>query len=390
MTDKQNSRENKRHNAASTLLDDEAVIRRIFDHIDNKTTDIGAECWQEPVEHYQSQDHFTRELSSLRKQFTIYGPSSALEGPGAYSARDVYGTPIIVVRNKHGSVNAFRNACRHRGVQVAEGCGHTKSFVCPYHAWTYGLDGSLRGVPHDHGFPGLDKSQRGLVPIECKEENGLVFVCIEGRDATVEHELLSNTVSLIPETHRLHATLSAELPANWKIVLESFLEGYHIRATHTDTFFPLQFDNLNVVEQFGRNSRLCFPYRAVEKLRDKPVSRWNIDLSLTYVYHLFPNILISNHPGFKAVVVLDPIAVDRTKQTTFIVTAVEADDTDNIALVDSALAVVNAAIDEDRQVIMSGQRGLATGANQHLEFGLFESSIAHFHSNMKSLRSTDT
>jgi len=79
------------------------------------------------------------------------------------------------------------------------------------------------------------------------------------------------------------------------------------------------------------------------------------------------------------------MAVDRTKQTTFIVTGVDADDTDNLALVDSALAVVNAAIDEDRQVIMSGQRGLAAGANKHLEFGLFESSIVHFHSIMKSL-----
>ncbi len=380
MTDTQHLSSNTR-----TLLDDEAVIRRVFDHIDNKNTDIGSECWQEPVEHYQSQDHFDAELSALRKQFTIYCPSSALDGPGAYSARDVYGIPIVVVRSKEGTVNAFRNACRHRGVQVAEGCGHAKSFVCPYHAWTYGLDGSLRGVPHEHGFPDLDKSQRGLVPIKCKEENGLIFVCIDAQGATVENELLGNTVGLIPETHRLHETSSIELPANWKIVLESFLEGYHIRATHTNTFFPLQFDNLNVVEQFGRNSRLCFPYRAVEKLRNMPASQWNIDLSLTYVYHLFPNILISNHPGFKAVVVLEPIAVDRTKQTTYIVTAVGANDTDSLALVDSALAVVNAAIDEDRQVIMSGQRGLAANANEHLEFGLFESSIVHFHSTMKSL-----
>ena len=133
MTDKQHTL--KDHgNIPPTLLDDEAVIRRIFDHIDNKHTDMGTECWQEPVGHYQSQDHFEHEMNALRRQFTIYCPSSALEGPGAYSARDVYGTPIVVVRSKDGSVNAFRNACRHRGVQVAEGCGHAKSFVCPYHA----------------------------------------------------------------------------------------------------------------------------------------------------------------------------------------------------------------------------------------------------------------
>lgn len=384
MTQKERFTEDNRNNT-TTLLEDEAVVRRIFDHIDNKTTDSGSRCWQEPVEHYQSQEYFELELSVLRKQFTVYCPSTSLTGPGAYLARQVYGQPIVAVRAKDGTVRAFRNACRHRGVQVAEGCGHAKSFVCPYHAWTYGLDGSLRGVPHEHGFPELDKSNRGLVPIGCKEENGLIFVCLESDGSTPENVLLSNTIGLIPETHRLHEELSIELPANWKIVLESFLEGYHIRSTHTDTFYPLQFDNLNVVEQFGRNSRVCFPYRAIEKLRDKPASDWNIDLSLTYVYHLFPNILISNHPGFKAVVVVEPMAVDRTKQTTFIVTGVDADDTDNLSLVDNALAIVNAAIDEDRQVIMSGQRGLAAEANQHLEFGLFESSIVHFHSTMKSL-----
>jgi len=370
-----------------TLRKDEEVIRQIFDHIDNKTTDIGTRCWKEPVEHYQSQEHFESELNVLRKQFTVYCPSASLAKSGDYLAREVYGMPILVVREKNGTVRAFKNACRHRGVQVAEGCGHTTSFVCPYHAWTYSLDGALRGVPHEHGFPELNKSERGLVPIVCEEENGLIFVCLGGDTASPEKELISNTKDLIPNTHRLHETVSIELPANWKIVLESFLEGYHIRATHKDTFYPLQFDNLNVIEQFGRNSRLCFPYRAVEKLRDKPVSSWNIDLSLTYVYHLFPNILISNHPGFKAIVVLEPVSVDRTKQTTYIITGVDADDADNLALVDNALAVVNSAIDEDREVIMSGQRGLAAEANQYLEFGLFESSIVHFHSTMKSLMS---
>jgi len=222
MTQKQGHTDNS-SNSTSTLLNDEAVIRRIFNHIDNKTTDIGSQCWQEPVEHYQSQEHFDLELQALCKQFTIYCPSASLEGAGAYLARKVYDQEIVVARGKDGVTRAFRNACRHRGVQVAEGCGHTKSFVCPYHAWTYGLDGSLRGVPHEHGFPGLDKSNRGLVPIECKEDNGLIFVCLDGDGAEPESELLSNTKGLIPKTHRLHEQLSVELPANWKIVLESYL-----------------------------------------------------------------------------------------------------------------------------------------------------------------------
>lgn len=381
MTGKQSLSEKDAPNR-TTLLKDNEVIQRILDHIDNKTTDMGDRTWQEPVDHYKSQERFELELEALRQQFTVYCPSAALAESGSYSTREVYGVPIVVARGEDGCVRAFRNACRHRGVQVAEGCGRTKSFVCPYHAWTYGLDGSLRAVPHEHGFPNLDKSTRGLVPIACKESNGLIFICLQGDKTEPDKEMLANTAELIPAEYRIHDEQDFELPANWKIVLESFLEGYHIRPTHTRTFFPVQYDNLNVVEKFGRHSRLSFPYRAIEKLRNKPTSDWTIDARVTYVHHLFPNIIISNHPGFRAIVIMEPIAADKTKQVTYIVTDIEAKDAEQLSLLDSALALVNSGINEDRHVIMSGQRGLAAEANEYLEFGLFESAIVHFHSTL--------
>ena len=381
MTGKQSLNEKDAPNP-TTLLKDNEVIQRILNHIDNTTTDMGDRTWQEPVDHYRSQERFETELNLIRQEYTVYGPSAALAEPGAYSARDVYGVPIIVARGEDNCVRAFRNACRHRGVQVAKGCGRTKSFVCPYHAWTYGLDGSLRSVPHEYGFPNLDKNMRGLMPIGCTESNGLIFISMQLDKVAPEAAMLANTSNLVPQGYRLHEETHFELPANWKIVLESFLEGYHIRSTHTRTFFPVQYDNLNVVEKFGRNSRLSFPYRAIEKLRNKPIEEWTIDARVTYVHHLFPNIIISNHPGFRAIVILEPIAADKTKQITYIVTDIEEQDTEQLALLDSALALVNAGINEDRQVIMSGQRGLAAGANEYLEFGLFETAIVHFHSTL--------
>jgi len=373
------------NNCSSRLLKDKQVIQRILNHIDNQTTDMGSMTWREPVEHYQSEKYFELEREALRQQYTVYCPSASLNKSGDYVARNVYGTPIVVARIDDGSVRAYRNACRHRGVQVAEGCGRTRAFVCPYHAWAYGLDGSLRSVPHEHGFPNLDKSKRGLVPVRCKESNGLVFVCLQGDELSPDNEILSITRDLVTADYRVHEEQSIELAANWKIVLESFLEGYHIRSTHTRTFYPLQFDNLNVVEQFGRHSRLSFPYRAIEKLRDKPQSEWSIDTRVTYVYHLFPNILISNHPGFKAIVILEPLTVNTTKQITYIVTDIDEADKDKLSLVESALSIVNTALKEDRQVIMSGQRGLAAQANEYLEFGLFEGAIVHFHATLGDL-----
>jgi phenylpropionate dioxygenase-like ring-hydroxylating dioxygenase large terminal subunit len=365
-----------------TLLKDRDVIQRIFDHIDHKTTDMGEGTWQEPVEHYTSQERFELETNLIRQQYLVYCPSASIEQPGSYIARDVGGVPIVVVRGKDGHVRAFRNACRHRGVQVAQGSGRATSFVCPYHAWTYGIDGSLRVVPHQHGFPELEKCTRGLAPITCKESQGLIFVRLQDDNAISDLEMLASIPTLIPDGYRIHQETHAELPANWKIVIESFLEGYHIRSTHPRSFYPVQYDNLNVVEKFGPHNRVTFPYRAIEGLRNKPVSQWEAGARLTYVYHLFPNIIISTHPGFRVVILLEPMAVNKTKQITYIVTDVEPSDGEQMSLLDKAIAVANSGIDEDRNVIFSCQQGLAAGANAYLQFGLFESAIVHFHSTL--------
>lgn len=376
---------NQDNGDSTVLLKDEDVIQRILNHIDNKSTDIGDQTWLEPSENYRSKQRFSSELMAIRQQFTVYCPSSALNENGAFIARDVFGIPIIVARNSDGEIKAFKNACRHRGVKVAEGCGRTKAFVCPYHAWTYDLDGNLKVVPHEHGFPDIEKSQRGLVPIKCVESDGLVFVCVQGEEQTPDKHLLANIPNIIPNDYQVYQELSIELQANWKIVLESFLEGYHIRSTHTRTFYPIQYDNLNVVEKFGRHNRLTFPYRSIEKLRDKPVNQWSIESCITYVYHLFPNILISNHPGFKTIVILEPLENDRTKQVTYVVTNLDTNIPEKKAFVDGALDIVNKGLEEDRHVIRLGQLGLATQANEHLEFGLFESAIVNFHSTMSGL-----
>src|SRR6476661_5536627 len=161
----------------SRPADDPAVIQRIFDHIDQRSTDRGDASWREPVANYRSESRYRDEIERvLRRSATPFCPSAALTEPGSYVARNAAGVPLIAVRGKDMTVRVFRNACRHRGMQLAEGAGCKRAFVCPYHAWTYDLDGRLRGIPHEDGFPGLDKSTHGLVPVEAVERHGLVFV----------------------------------------------------------------------------------------------------------------------------------------------------------------------------------------------------------------------
>ena len=280
----------------TSLSDDPSVVQRIFDHIDHQTTDLSEGTWREPVENYRSQERFAGELGLvLRRYPTPFCPSAALPETGSYVARDAAGTPILAVRGSDGRVRAFRNACRHRGTQLVGGAGCEKAFVCRYHGWTYGLDGRLHHVPHEHGFPGLDKSTRGLVPVDTVELQGIVFVTQE--EPALTDTNLDQLPPLIAPGLRLEQTVEQEARANWKILVEGFLEGYHIRSTHAQTFYPVQFDNLNVVEGFGRNNRVTFPYRAINKLRAIPPADRSADGKLTYVYHLFPNVMVATFPG---------------------------------------------------------------------------------------------
>jgi len=374
----------------ATLADDQTVVQRILDHIDNETTDLSEAGWREPVANYRSEARLATEMETVFRRHPIpFCPSAALPEKGSYLARDAGGTPIVAVRGNDGRVRAFRNACRHRGTQLASGTGCEKAFVCRYHGWTYGLDGALRHVPHEYGFLGLDKSERGLVPVGCIEQSGLVFVAQDITRAA-DASILALPPIIGPDWVLL-ANVEEQVAINWKVLVESFLEGYHIRSTHAQTFYPVQFDNLNVVEMFGRNTRIAYPYRAINKLRDVPPAERSVDGKLTYVYHLFPTVMIATFPANLFIVVIEPLAVDRTLFVNYVLGKPGVPFEPRAERVAAAAAhgdqggqkrgleLVDAGAAEDRAMSTAIQRGLASGANEFFEFGRFEGAIGHFH-----------
>jgi len=358
------------------LMEDWRVTTRVLDHIDHATTDRGAETWREPVDHYRSETRLAAEIGLFRATPTPFCPSMALAEPGAFLAREAAGTPIVAVRGADGVVRAFRNACRHRGAQVACGAGKTKALVCPYHAWTYDLAGALRAVPHEDGFPGLDKTAHGLVPVRAAEHGGLVFVTQDGGAPPTADLLTGLDPAMVLVAHG-----ETVIEANWKIVMEGFLEGYHIKGTHKDTFYPRQYDNLNVVEYFGPNSRVAFPYQAIERQRAVDPEKREALGGLTYVYHQFPNVIVATFPSRATFVINEPDGTGRTRQLTWTFaekTTLKADRKG----VSQGIDFVNEGAREDRAVNESIQRGLASGANTHFTYGLFEAAIVHFHKEM--------
>lgn len=364
------------------LLDDEKVVTRIFQHIDNGTTDLGDTVWHEPVTHYHSQARFDAEIALLKSLPVPFCPSAALPEIGSYVARKAAGTPLLVVRGADGVVRAFINACRHRGMQVADGSGCAKAFVCPYHAWTYGLEGSLKHIPGQAGFPNLATEDNGLVEVSAAEKGGLVYVQQQGQ---LKPEMLEDALDFFtPEQAMFQHTEMAEA-ANWKLLTETLLEGYHIKSLHRNSFYPYGLDNINVVETYGANARVIFPFRRIEKLRDKAPSVRRLNGTLTSVYHLFPNASVSVLSKHTGLTIMEPLSPTQTQLVSYLVVNRRQGDTP-ISLEDAqrdADFVTQSGQDEDRAAARAIQETVTTGANNHLTFGYFEKAIVNFHQHLQ-------
>lgn len=373
----------------ASVADDVTVVRRILAHIDAGTTDEG-DAWREPVENYVNPTRFVEELEVLRSYPSVYLPSAALPNPGDHVERVSFGVPLFAVRGRDGTARVFRNSCRHRGMALVEGPGCAQALVCRYHGWTYRLDGALSHVPHADAFPGLDMSARGLVEVESREVDGLIVIGPLGTPHPQADAAMAALADGSPWRDKLvHSTrLVAVRPAlramNWKVLVEQFLEGYHIRTTHKNTFYPIQYDDLNVVESFGPNTRVTFPYRNIERLRDRPESTWEVGHRVTYVYHLFPNVMVATFPNQVLVITIDPIDIDHTTVTIY---AMVTPDVIRRATADpetsqDARNLLNEGGIEDNDMSEGVQLGLHAGANTFVEFGTHESAIGLFHATL--------
>jgi phenylpropionate dioxygenase-like ring-hydroxylating dioxygenase large terminal subunit len=361
----------------ATLLSDAQIVDRVLMHAANKTTDAGEHLWREPVENYRSTARLQAETDLvLRKTFAAFCPSAALPETGSFIARDAAGRPIVAVRGADGVVRAFQNVCRHRGMRLAPEQGRSNAFVCSYHGWTYDLNGCLHNVPHESGFPGLDKSQHGLAALTAVERNGIVFVnqSVDDQSDEASSAQLGELPALIDTSWKLHAISTRETEANWKIVLEGFLEGYHIRTTHGGSFYQYGYDNLNVIEHFGQHSRVTFPFRRIEKLAPLPAEKRKVLGYATFVYHLFPNALITVLSNHINLIVLEPLDTERTRLVTYTL----VDGTDMAAALKD-MEYTKAGGAEDTAVVCAIQHGVTSSANQYFTFGRFESAIVHFH-----------
>jgi phenylpropionate dioxygenase-like ring-hydroxylating dioxygenase large terminal subunit len=364
------------------------LVRRVLAHLEGRTTDRAGGPSRRAVESYTDEARHAREVGRLFRELPVaVAHASELARPGDFVAHDAAGVPLLVTRADDGQLAAFLNVCRHRGTRVEPaGCGRRERFECPYHGWSYGRDGRLLGVPHQDGFAGVDRAERGLVRVPVGEAAGLVFAIPSPAADGAPLDLASWLGPLAGDlagfgtgTGCVYAPTRRTKALNWKLAIDVFLEAYHLRTAHRDSIYPMFFDNLSLVDPVGPHLRNVFPKRSIRELPGEPEATWQLRRHANILFHLFPNTLILVEPDHAAVLHLWPDGPTRTLLTAYTLVP-EPPVTDKArAHWDANNAILYRATDEDFALGESIQAGLASGANRELLFGAFEHALAHFH-----------
>ena len=174
------------------------------------------------------------------------GRADELPNPGDYMAFECGAQPLIIIRGADGALSARSNICRHRMMRLVDGRGNTRKFTCPYHAWTYNLEGQLVGAAYMDRTTCFNKSDIQLPAVRCEEYLGWIYVCLDPDVEPVAHMLADLTEKLLPYNMQDYVTIFTEdhvWDTNWKCLTENFMEGYHLPVAHRDTVgghFPVE------------------------------------------------------------------------------------------------------------------------------------------------------
>jgi phenylpropionate dioxygenase-like ring-hydroxylating dioxygenase large terminal subunit len=364
-----------------------ALLDRIQAHrAAGRGTDEASDMYQQPVDAYTSADRLAAEQRLMVEQPTVVGLSGLLPGPNTFAEVTLGTAPIVITRDSQGQVHALLNVCRHRGAQVAHGCGTAALLTCPYHGWTYHFDGSLSARRRPSYFE--ETADDGLVSLPVLEQHGLIWVAATP-GAVLPSDPLHGAAADISEldlaNHRLFTSSTFTRPFNWKLVIDTFLEVYHVGVLHKTTIDPLIHSDYALFDAFGPHGRMVVTRKSIDEIDSQPRSDWEFFPHSTIVWALQPNAILiyqqdhaqlyqarpGAHPGESIITVSVYVPRD-TKWS---------DDhwQKNFDL------LVEVTDTEDFVTCAGIQRGFESGAQEHITFGTNEPLLAHYERELTNL-----
>ena len=339
-----------------------------------------------PVSYFLSEDVFAAEMANVFRRVPLpIVPSALLAEHGTTVAHDHYGLPLLISRDNDGAVRVFLNACKHKGAKLLEDhlLHRTPRLTCPYHSWTYGLNGALIGIAQPECFTGIVKADYGLTELPSREFGGLIWAVLNREREPDFSDLVPAFADDlehlgIPYAH-LYGRKSFEVRANWKLVLEPFQENYHVRRLHKNSIGLMFKDTTSVIDKLGPHQRKLKP-RGEFTREMLNVPGVNIHKAVNHVYQIFPNGVLITSPYYVSLMTVIPVAIDHTIVEYFMLvpeapTTVKAKE----VMTRSFELVLKVFGTEDFRAAEISHAGLKSGALEHVVYGGMEMTIPRYY-----------
>jgi Rieske 2Fe-2S family protein len=346
----------------------------------------GVDVAKVPASIYTSADRFDRERQALFARLpSLVAHESELADTGSCLKVEVAGVPLLLVRREDGRIRAFRNACRHRGTELVseDAPCKRKAFVCPYHGWTYDLRGGLIHVPHAKSFRGEEAGRTELAGAHVEVRHGFVWASLAPIDPSFLAPIEDDLRHLDAASHVLYRRSRRDVMGNWKLIVDAFVDGYHIRRLHKDSVARFFLDAVVEAEEAGPHIRAATARRALVEA-NAPFESADLRLLATPSYLVFPSTILIAHPDFLSALTSTPLSATLTRFEHRMLVPRAHHESLGEEHWEKSFALIDEGVfgREDLPIVEAGQRGIASGANETLLFGELERAALWFHANV--------
>ena len=372
------------------------MTRSLIEHAKAGTMAQADRVMSIPASDYTDETRFEQEKQKIFRRLPLMvAPSCELPQPGDYKAMDIVGIPLLLTRQKDGSVRAFLNACTHRGNPLVQGKGNVPRFTCGYHGWTFKGDGALVGIAAAEDFGDIDKAAFCLKEFPLLERAGLIWVTLDHKSTLDIPTFLSGYDELLAhfgfEHWHLFDSRVLEGP-NWKTAYDGYLDFYHLPILHKETFGADMFNRANYFA-WGPHQRVAAPLSKIKGPDDEEAidlaglseNDWPDDALMGGVWTIFPHISIATFygGGVRGAMISQLFpgeSVGESFTTQFYVMEQKPNDTEVIAGAHAQFDMLKHVVrDEDYSTGILQHKALQSGMLDNVWFGRNEGGGQTFH-----------